>query len=131
MHRLQGFEGLILKKYGQSLVDGISLSNEFKDIKIELAESIYTILAKYGPLKQMLYLPYTDRHEGIERFNEELVFDMYESTEVLADTYGCLGLTIDQDKSHQETLGGSFSEEALNILYDLAVEQNWKERLVN
>ena len=131
LYRLQLFEKLILQKYGQSLADGTSLSKEFTGIKIELADYIYTTLAKYGPLKKILYLPFTDSHEGIGRINEELVFDMDESAEVLADTYRCLGLSPDHDNSHQETLAGLFSEEASNILYDIAVERNWKERLVN
>ena len=104
-------------------------SNDVNEMKIKLAESIYKRLAKYGSPKQVLYLPYTDSHL-IERINQELVFDMGESIGVLADTYRTLGLELTGDGSVNEILNTPLMQEASNILYDLAMEQHWKYRLV-
>lgn len=127
---LDNFERFLLQNGGKPVPSKSRLGEDLKRMKIKLAESIYKRLVKYGLPKQTLYLPYTDSHEGIERINEELVFDMGESIEILANTYRTLGLELTRDKSVQEILGASFREEASNILYDLVMEQNWKDRLV-
>lgn len=129
LHDLQNF-GRFLQKSNQPVTNASFCNDDVKDMKIKLAESIYKRLAKHGSVRQRLYLPYTDCHEGIDTINEETVFDLGESIGILADTYGTLGLTFNRDKTITEVLESSFKEEASNILYDLAVEQRWKKRLV-
>ena len=103
-------------------------SEDVNLMKVKLAETVYGRLAKYGSSKEMLYLPYTDSHA--ERISYEIVLDMNESMEALDYTHKTLGLKSRVERSVEELLSTPSMQEASNILYDLATEQSWKNRLV-
>ena|GEM_PF-2746481 len=127
---LQKFEKFLSQKNSKSIPGKLWNDDDINKMKIKLADTIYKRLARYGASKQMLYLPYTENREGTERLNQEQVFDITKSVEILADTYKTLGLKFTDDRSVQEILRISQSEDTSGILYELAHEQQWKDRLV-
>ena len=106
------------------------VDDEIKGMKIKLADAIYKRIAKYGPPKETVYLPYTDAHEQVERVNEELTLQIGRSIDIVADTFRTLGLQLTCDKSVQAMLGTSLREEASNLLYDLVMEEKWKSSII-
>ena len=106
------------------------LDKDVKDVKLKLADAIASRLEKYGTPKEMAFLPYTDAHAQVERVNEELTLELMRSIDIFSDTFRNLGLQLTSDKSVQAVLGKSLREEASNMLYDMATEENWKRRVL-
>lgn len=116
------------KFLSQSTLERFWCSDDVVTMKMELAGSIYRRLEKYGSPKKVLSLPYTDSH-GIESFNGELVLSIAESMEALPHTSRMLGLET-TNRTVDELLSSPTIHEASNTLYDIVMEQHWKDRLV-
>jgi len=127
---LQKLEKFLSEKNSKSIPGKLWNDDDIDKMKMRLADSIYKRLKRYGTPKQMLYLPYTESGTATERFSQEQVFDMTKSVGILADTYKTLGLRFTNNGSLQEILRMSQSEDTSGILYDIAHEQQWKDRLV-
>ncbi|MGH9922139.1 MAG: hypothetical protein ACRD38_05255, partial [Nitrososphaerales archaeon] len=127
---LQKFEKFLSEKNSKSMPSKLWSDDDINKMKMRLADSIYKRLKTYGAPKQMLYLPYTESGTATERFSQEQVFDMTKSVGILADTYKTLGLKFTNTRSVQEILRMSQSEDTVGILYEIAHEQLWKDRLV-
>jgi len=127
---LQKFEKFLSEKNSKSISGKLWSDDDINKMKMELADSIYKRLKKYGAPKQMLFLPYTESGTSAERFGQEQVFDMEKSVGILADTYKTLGLKFTNNRSLKEILRMSQSEDTAGILYEIAHEQLWKDRLV-
>ncbi len=127
---LYNFEKTILQRKENSANSFWWIDDEIKSTKIKLGDMIYTRLAKYGSPKETVYLPYTDMHEQVERVNEELTLEMGQSINIVADTFRTLGLQLSSDNPVQAILGNAFREEALNLLYDLVMEERWKSSII-
>ncbi|MGH9934225.1 MAG: hypothetical protein ACRD3Z_03810 [Nitrososphaerales archaeon] len=127
---LQKFEKFLSEKNSKSMPSKLWNDDDINKMKMRLADSIYKRLKRYGAPKQMLYLPYTESGTATERFSQEQVFDMTKSVGILADTYKTLGLKFTGSRSVQEILRMSQSEDTAGILYEIAHEQLWKDRLV-
>jgi len=114
----------------------IKLSNKWwaeddvKQMKLKSGDKIYRHLAKFGSPREVVHLPYTDAREKAERVNEELTLTIAESFDAVANTFKTLGLELSNDKSLPEILHDAYNQEASNMLSDLAIEERWKDRLL-
>ncbi len=130
IRKLRNLENFLLQKCGKSGSAKSWHSDEVKNMKLALAESIFKCLKKYGSTRQTLYLPYVDSHQRVERIDQELLCDIDKSMEIISHTHKTLGLELTGGRSPKAILQDSLKGETSNILYDLAVEQGWKDRLV-
>jgi len=129
LKKLHAFEKLLLQKCKSSGRKSW-YSDDVNAMKIELAESIYKNLAKHGVTKQTIYLPYTDSHQEAQRVNQELMLDIGIIKEIMVNTYKTLGLELAGERSIQTMLHNILQGDTSNVLYDMAIERAWKERLV-
>jgi hypothetical protein len=98
------------------------------NLKIQLADSIYGRLVKHGITRNTVCLVYSDRH-GMAEERASSVIDVDETIQMLADTCRALGLQL-KKMPDEETIKTEFSKESSTVLYDLASEHHWKERMV-
>jgi hypothetical protein len=147
---------LIPSNYKKDIIDIVKLFYDFEKIlmekeaepdsmwwyddninekKMEIANSVYNILSKYGSSSDVIYLPYTDAYHTIAK---SVVLNMNETLNVMPHTFRMLGLQFPSD-TMMIVNDTSFKSDANSLMHDLIMEHvrkskvlsNYKELLAN